>query len=262
MKMYRHSFPLAFVTVVVLTHFSHGFLPTSQTTTRCYSNLRSSDPLENKEGTEAAWDADVEYDKEWPQQQAPPDPSTAWDAIPNMPEVSKLGIGVSLEPLNQQEVADIKKEAEAIINSRIDESIQDIERLRKKMAKEMEQSRKIMQIASELEAKRKSDELMKKIDRLTGDFLDSTKETRTSTKMAAAASRAMEGTGKGVEMGTWGTLSGRTVVAGGSLLGSVDKAAKDEMNREKSTAADGAAIARTENRIIVVADVKEVRQEF
>jgi len=257
--MYRHTIPLVFVTAVALIHFSHGFLPTSQTT-RCVTNLRSSDPLEDKDGTEAEWDADVEYDKEWPQQQAPPDPSTAWDAIPNMPEVSKLGIGVSLQPLNQQEVADIKKEAEAIINSRIDESIQDIERLRKKMSKEMEQSRKIMQIASELEAKRKSDELMKKIDRLTGDFLDSTKQTRTATKMAAAASRAMDGTGKGVEMGTWGTLSGRTVVASGSLLGSVDNAAK-EMNGEKSTAADGAAIARTENRIIVVADVKEVRRD-
>jgi hypothetical protein len=258
MRISWHSNLLVLVGALGLSHFSHGFLPPSPSV-RCLKDLQSSDSLEDKDGTEAAWDADVEYDKEWPQQQAPPDPSTAWDAIPNMPEVPKLGIGLSLQPLNEQEVADIKKQAEVIINSRIDESIQDIERLRKKMSKEMEQSRKILQIASELEAKRKSDELMKKIDRLTGDFLDSTKEARTSTKMAAAASRAMEGTGKGVEMGTWGTLSGRTVVASdsGSLLGSVDNAAK-EASRDKSTATDSIVTALTENRIIVVADVKEV----
>jgi hypothetical protein len=67
---------------------------------------------------------------------------------------------------------------------------------------------------------------MNKIDAMTNNFLDSTKETRTSTKMAAAASRAMEGTNQGIEMGTWGTLGGRTVVAssGATLLRSVENA--------------------------------------
>jgi hypothetical protein len=225
---------------------------------RCSTNLHGGDSSGDNDN-EAAWDADVEYDKEWPQQKAPPDPSTAWDAIPIMPEAARLGIDISLKPLNEQEAAEIKKEAQEIINSRIDEGIQDIERLRKKMSKEMEQSRKIMEIASELEAKRKSDELMKKIDRMTGAFLDSTKETRTSTKMAAAASRAMEGSGKGLEVGTWGTLSGRTVIASnsGSLLGSVDYAANEEQKQTAGT--DSAGTARTVNRILVVADIKEVR---
>jgi len=243
----------------------HGFLPTSShhpSTVRYNSILQAEDNNNNNNNNNEAWDADVEYDKEWPQQKATPDPSTAWDAIPNMPAVGKLGIGVSLQPLNDKEVADIRKEAEDIINSRIDESIQDIERLRKKMSKDMEQSRKIMQIASDLEAKQKSEELMKKIDQLTGNFLESTKTSRTSTKMAAAASRAMEGTGRGIEMGTWGTLSGRTVLASdsGSLLGSVDNAVKEEKNRNTSgKTADGTTIDLVENRIIVVADIKEVR---
>ncbi len=211
---------------------------------------------------EEAWDANVDYDKEWPQDKAPPDPSTAWDALPNMPQISKLGIGVSLEPLNEQQAAELKKEAEDIINSRIDEGIQDIENLRKRMSKEMEQSRKIMQLASEMEAQKQSDDLMKKIDKLTGDFLESTKETRISTKMAAAASKAMEGTGKGIEMGTWGSISGRSVIASGSgtLLGSIENAVQKQQKGRAGDKAvsEKASVTPRENRIIILADVKQV----
>ena len=210
---------------------------------------------------DAAWDANVDYDKEWPQEKAQPDPSTAWDALPNMPQLPKLGIGVPLEPLNEQQAEELKKEAQNIINSRIDEGIRDIEKLRKRMSKEMEQSRKIMELASEMEAQRQSEDLMKKIDKLTGDFLESTKQTRTSTKMAAAASRAMEGTGRGIEMGTWGTLSGRTVVAGSaSLLGSVDNAVQQEQKTKSGEKVASVNVGNTpaENRIIFVADVKQV----
>jgi hypothetical protein len=262
MKLFWHSNLVPFI-ILASSHCTFGFLSASKST-RCCTNLHGSGSPDDN-GNEAAWDADVEYEKEWPTEQAPPDPSTAWDAIPNMPVPARLGIGVSLEPLNEEDAASIKREAEEIINARIDEGIQDIERLRKKMAKEMDQSRKMMQMASELEGKRKSDELMKKIDQITEKFLDSTKEVRTSTKMAAAASRAMEGTGKGVEMGTWGTVSGRTVVASdsGSLLGSIDNAAKEQQTRTASdkstgTTSDGDEIARVENRIIIVADIKEV----
>lgn len=209
------------------------------------------------------WDANVDYDMEWPKDQAPPDPSTAWDALPIMPEAPRLGIDVSLEPLNEQQAAEIKQEAEKIINSRIDEGIEDIEKLRKKMAKEMQSSKKIMQIASELDAKEKSDKLMKKIDQLTGSFLESTKGTRMSTKTAAAASRAMEGTNQGLEIGTWGTLSGRTVIASdiGSLLGSVDNAAQQQVKlAPDDTASSETAVAvPVENRIIMIADTNQVR---
>ena len=228
--------------------------------------LRLSSPGKN-DNEEEAWDANVDYDKEWPQQKAPPDPSTAWDALPSMPNASRLGIGVNLEPLNEEQAAEIKKEAEGIINAAIDEGIQDIEKLRKKMSKEMDQSRKIMQIASDLEAKGQSDELMLKIDKLTGAFLDSTKETRASTKTAAAASRAMEGSGQGLEMGTWGTLSGRAVIASGSgsLLGSIDSAFQKQQKEDVRAismtmeATNNPATVPVENRIILVADTKQVR---
>jgi hypothetical protein len=107
---------------------------------------------------------------------------------------------------------------------------------------------------------------LKKIDKMTGAFLDSTKETRASTKMAAAASKAMEGTGKGLEMGSWGTLSGRTVIAAGtgSLLGSIDNAAQKEQKQAAGTGETTTGIsgtpttAKVENRIIFVADTKQV----
>jgi hypothetical protein len=58
-----------------------------------------------------------------------------------------------------------------------------------------------MQLASVLQAKIKWKESMS-----LNNFLDSTKETQTSTKMAAAASRAMEGQTKAVrwELGAFG----------------------------------------------------------
>lgn len=250
--------------LAVLLPFAVALLPTLQFTPH-HSRLHStSDSSSDDTSKEDAWDADVEYDKEWPQEKSTPDPSTAWDALPNMPEAPKLGIDISLEPLNEKEAAELRKDAEAIINSRIDEGIQDIEKLRAKMSKEMEQSRKIMQMASELEAKKKTDELMKKIDDMTGKFLDSTKETRTSTKMAAAASRAMEGTGRGLEMGTWGTLAGRTVVASDSksLLGSIDNAVQAQQKKSGASSVvgdDTLEVAPVENRILIVADVKQVR---
>jgi hypothetical protein len=146
--------------IIGWSNFAHSFVPSVANLRFDSVTLRSSSPGKN-ENEEEAWDANVDYDKEWPQENAPPDPSTAWDALPNMPQAPRLGIGVNLEPLNEEQAAEIKKEAEGIVNSAIDEGIQDIERLRKKMSKEMEQSKKIMQMASELEAKRKSEELMK-----------------------------------------------------------------------------------------------------
>jgi len=208
-----------------------------------------------------AWDANVDYDKEWPQEEAPPDPSTAWDALPSMPEAPKLGIDLDLQPLNEEQAAALKKEAEEIINSRIDEGIQDIEKLREKMAKEMEKSRKMMQLSSEMEAKKISDDLLKKIDKMTDSFLSTTEGSRKSTKMAAAASKAMEGTGQGIEMGTWGTISGRTVIASGSgsLLGSIENAVKEQEKTSKSSKTETTTteMAPAENRILVIADMKQ-----
>jgi TolA-binding protein len=236
-----------------------------------WSSKSSSDSNanENEEDEEEAWDANVDYEKEWPKDQAPPDPSSAWDSLPNMPSSSSssiLGIGISLEPLSQEQAQEIKEEAKEIINSAISSGIEDIEKMRKRMTKDLEESRKIMQVASDLQAQQKSEERMQKIDKLTGTFLESTKETRATTKLAAAASRAMEGKYEGIELGTWGTLGGRTVVAsgGGTLLGSVENAKKKQSTAvagddEESKSGAPEKAAPTENRIVTIADTKQVR---
>ena len=224
---------------------------------------RSNDVDDEKSDDTEAWDANVDYEKEWPKDQSPPDPSSAWDALPNMPDAPRLGIDLQLKPLSEEEAQLIKEEASDIINQKIDAGIEDIEKLRTKMAKELDSQRKVMQVASELQAKQKSEELMSKIDKLAGNFLDSTKETRTSTKMAAAASRAMEGTSRGIELGTWGTLGGRTIVAGSIdndiLLGSVANAERDIELKDKT---DGKSDEESliENRIVILADTKQVRE--
>jgi hypothetical protein len=218
------------------------------------------------------WDADVDYEKEWVeenQQQSSVDPATSWDALP--PQLSddndtlKLGIdiGKQLKPFSPKEAAELKAEAAQVINDAIDAGIDDIETLRMQMKKELESNRKVQQFAAERNAQLKSEELMTKIDKMTGDFLASTQTTRESTKTAALASQAMETSNQGIEMGTWGTLAGMTVIAGGltesssTLLGSVDNAKRQASIQDASSSSTTTEVQ--ENRIIVIADSKQVR---
>jgi Fe-S cluster assembly scaffold protein SufB len=224
-----------------------------------FSLFNSPPPQSPKDGGSGdTWDADVDYDKEWVEQnqKSSVDPATSWDALPEITndDYPKLGIdiGKQLQPLTAKEAAELKADATKVVNDAIDAGIDDIETLRIQMKKELESNRKAQQFAAERNAQQKSDELMTKIDKLTGDFLASTQTTRESTKIAAQASRAMESSNnQGVEMGTWGTLGGMAVIAGGltessTLLGSVENA-----KRQASTL--------QENRIIVIADSKQVR---
>jgi hypothetical protein len=246
----------------------------------CNSSNKDSDNTNNSDINDIfdeAWDANVDYEKEWPTNDPSsssssssssipvPDPSTAWDALPNMPAdlgVTQLGIGLTLEPLTPEQASEIQAEAREIIDRAIQDGIDDIAKLRVRMNREMEASRKAMNLASELEAKRQQDILLKKIDTITGTFLESTANTRASTKLAAAASKAMEGTGKGLEIGTWGVLGGVTVIAGGpdsvvnsgsTLLGSMENARK----QGGKTATAEAVIRQSENRILIIADTKQ-----
>lgn len=252
---------------------SHGFLQSrtlssSQTTTmvqhqQLHRRFATSDEGNDEESP--AWDADVDYEKELPAalKDTNPDPSTPWDDLRISPDdvdlLPKLGIDLDLTPLSETEAAELKQQAQDIINKNFDAGIQDIEKLRERMNREMKKSREAMSFASEVNAQQKSAELMHKIDNLTGKFLDSTAPTRTSTKLAAAAAKAMEGTGQGVEIGTWGTIGGRTVVAEG-LLGSIQDNVKQQERQE--TASDDMSeqvddMAISENRIFLVADTKQ-----
>ena len=178
----------------------------------------------------------------------------------------KLGIniGAQLQPMTPQQLQELKAEASELINDAIAAGIDDIDKMRSKMKIEMEKSREARMFASEVNAQEKSRELMTKIDQLTEGFLSATKATRESTKMAAAASKAMEGNGKGLEMGTWGTLGGLTVLAdggidGGSLLGSVDSAKwASSMSSSPQAATEDTGNEPSENRIIIIADEKQV----
>jgi hypothetical protein len=288
----------------------HGFSSTTTAKTEIVASasarLRSSMVLfeggnddSEKPGT---WDENVDYDKEWPGGSndkgssdnggnSLPDPGTSWDTLPNRLDsdfmgsdaTELLGINLSLEPLSAKEADKLRDDARKIVEEAIDAGINDIEALKKKMKRELDASRQAVSLASDLEAKRQSDILMSKIDGLTGNFLKSTEKTRTSTKMAAAASRAMEGTAatgmkaKGLEVGTWGVLGGRTVVAdddransrGGGLLGSMGNAVREtdlansniEYNDFNdfggSTAQEETFVEVKENRILIVADTQK-----
>ena len=236
---------------------------------------------------EEAWDADVDYEKEWPKQQQESsqskgvgglnDPTSSWDALPGIQELldssdsgedtlKKLGIdiGSQLEPLTEQQAAELRAEATEIINDAVASGIDDISKLRTKMKREMEQSKRAMNFASELRAQEETAKLNSKIDQLTGKFLKDTKSIRDSTKIAAKASNDMSLSGKGLDIGTWGTLrDGTTVIADdsvvtstdtNSLLGSVNS---NTVKKVKGAVADGEATA-IDNRILIIADTKQV----
>jgi ElaB/YqjD/DUF883 family membrane-anchored ribosome-binding protein len=293
-----HSFIVPSRTVVV----GHYYRQLQSSSTSSFATPRlaivvkaSNKPQEenNKDQDEdEEWDANVDYEKEWPsfssgtgaQQQRSRDPTSSWDALSDLPDTtsSKLGIdiGQQLMPLSEKEISELREEATELINDAFASGIDDIEKLRSKMKRELDRSKSAMQFASELNAQEKSAALLSKIDKLTDDFLSSTRSDRESTQLAAAASRSMEDSNKGLEMGTWGTLSGRTVLAdssyasASSLLGSVDNAKRSmtlleaEKKKTTTTKVDDSSSSSTtsrggkENRILIVADIKQVRASF
>ncbi len=289
---------LAVATSVVTVYaFNSAWTPNNKVTMSAQSRtiLFASDNDEDDSERKGAWDENVDYDKEWPQGSndkggSLPDPGTSWDTLPNRLDpdfmgtdaTELLGIDLSLEPLSAKDAERLREDARKIVEEAIDAGVNDIESLKAKMKRELDASRKAMSMASDLEAKRQSDLLMSKIDGMTGDFLKKTESSRKSTKMAAAASRAMEGnaaTGykaKGIEVGTWGVLGGRTVVAdneraNGGLLGSVGNAARDAdlANSQKveysdfndfgssSTVEEETMVEIQENRILILADTQK-----
>ena len=172
----------------------------------------------------------------------------------------KLGIdlGPMLDPLTEQEAAELKAAATEIINESVAEGLDEIEKLRERMKREFERKKVAMAAASERNTARESAKLMSKIDALTDTFLENTELSRKATKLAAAADQAMEG--RGVDLGAWGNLGGATV-ATGTLLGSVENA---QQQVAKSTTVSGKStdestgmvetVQQQSNRIIVLAD--------
>ena len=192
----------------------------------------------------------------------------------------KLGIniGSQLPTLSQQEIDDIKAAAQKTLDAAVDSRLADIESLRSELQDELRDSRKRIDIASELNVQYEKQNLLDKIDTMTNEFLYKDKDFRDGTKLIADVDANMGKSGRGVDWGSWGTTvgggrevvvtagsgSGRGEGGGGSkkLLGSVDSARRraeiasiddDDDDDEESTIPVDA-----ENRVLVVVDDKKV----
>jgi ElaB/YqjD/DUF883 family membrane-anchored ribosome-binding protein len=154
----------------------------------------------------------------------------------------KLGIdiGKMLNPLTPEEAEALRAEASELISDKIAQGVDEIEALRGQLQKELEKQRQESIEKSERNAQQASKQLLNKIDQMTDSFLSTTKETRESTKRAAAADAAMKG--KGIEFGSWGTLGGASVGLGS--IGSMEESIEEE--------------APTENRILILAEPSQV----
>ena len=155
----------------------------------------------------------------------------------------KLGIdiGKMLNPLTPEEAEALRAEASELISDKIAQGVDEIQALRGQLQKDLEKQQQERIEKSERNAQQASKKLLNKIDKLTDDFLSSTKETRESTKRAAAADAAMQG--EGIEFGSWGTLGGASVGLLGSV-GSVGESIEEEVP--------------TESRVFILADTSQV----
>ena len=170
----------------------------------------------------------------------------------------KLGIniGAQLPALSQEEIDDIRAQAQATLDKAVDGRLADIEKLREQMEEDLSESRKRMETASKLNVQYEKQNLMEKIDRLSNKFLDENADFRASTKRAAAADKFAASSGSGIDWGSWGTVGGMDVVLGSDesvLLGSVAAARK----RAALEGDDAEPLAVNGNRVLVIVDEKK-----
>ncbi len=206
-----------------------------------------------------SWDYDENYDDDDDKKKN----LSSFDGTPNL----GINIGSQLDPLTPEQAQELKDEATETINAAFDARIDEITNLKKQVQKDFEKSRESMKYASDLRAAQQTDKLMNKIDQLSDDFLSKNEELRMGTKLAAQADRNM--VGKGLEVGSWGKLSGSgmnvlTASSGGmsaGLLGSVSAAQIDASSpsTESSIEVDTQVVGEEENRIMIICDEKQVR---
>jgi len=121
-----------------------------------------------------------------------------------------IGKELGLTPSQQKEI--IKKGTE-LMEKAYEKEINDIEKQRARMKRDIEREAGVRNMASELRAKYEAEKLLERIDKKKDDFLSSNKDIRESTKMAAMADRNMQG--KGIELGSWGKDANGNVIATG-----------------------------------------------
>lgn len=168
-----------------------------------------------------------------------------------------INIGSQLNPLSSEDVEILRKEATEKINEAFADRLEELANVKEEVRKDFERSKEELKIASDRRAKEETAKLMSKIDKISSDFLDKNEELRSGTKMAAMADQNM--VGKGLEVGSWGRISGMNVltsVSGGmsvGVLGSVDAVTKDldSLDDETSNPSD--------KRILCILDGNQVR---
>jgi hypothetical protein len=228
--------------------------PVVTTTTRLYSSPSS--PPED----ESSWDEDVDYDKVWSSNKDNQEdlmPNAAWDDVVDKKEVD-LGVPPAIsELIDAETAAEIKEEAREIIEKNMQQGMEQLAKMRSELNKDISAQKRSMERQSEKRAEREEARLLDKIDQITGKFLSDSKAVRESTKMAAAADAAMEG--RGVDVGSWGTLGGGAVVTMDSgnagLLGSVENAKRQQQQQEDADI----ELPPAESRILIIADESGVR---
>ncbi len=198
----------------------------------------------------------------------------------------KLGIG-GLVSFTPDTIDSIKAEARTKLDAAFDARLADIDDLRAEMEAGADSSRKRRDDAAYLNRVYESQNLMEKIDRLTGNFLESNAAERGGTKQVANADARAGREGRGVDWGSWGESGAGEVAVvvatggksgrdwgeageggGGALLGGVDAArwrmrgdCDDDDEDDVAGSAGGGSYAATENRILIVADEKKVGTE-
>jgi len=174
----------------------------------------------------------------------------------------KLGINLDIEPMTKEEVEELRNDAKKMIEEKFEATFREMDEMREQAKEDLAKAKESREFASKLEAQVQSQELMNKIDKLTGKFMDVTEDSRKSTKLAAAADKATAKSGEGVEMGTWGVLGDRDVLTDAGFLGSVESIAKlgsstaDGISSTSTTSPVEVSTQVTTNRVLVIADAK------
>jgi len=169
----------------------------------------------------------------------------------------KLGIelGKILQPLTPGQEAEVISEATEVINDAFASQEQEMEELKEKMKEEFEASKEELDNQSELRAKRATGNFLSKADKMAEEFLESTLQSRMGTKMAAMADANMEG--KGLELGSWGTIGGNAVLASSDgFLMDMDMDGSTAATTNSQNDAEGDIIER-QNRILIIYDPSE-----
>ena len=227
----------------------------------CASRLAASKEDGDDDNDPDAWDSPEDYaDFGKDSSNSSNKKSTGFGGQPNL----GIDIGSQLNPLTDEEAAELRAEGAKAIEDAFASRLDEIEDLKATVRKDFERSREALSAASDLRAREETDKLMDKIDRLSNDFLASNEELRMGTKAAADADARMGRKGEGLEVGSWGVDSlGRVVVtssssaAGGSgLIGGFAAGLEKAARESSSSGEDGASTpaSSAENKILILSD--------